>query len=351
MASAAQRPAIIWRSPLLRLALLAVPAWFTIAVLIFRGPVSIKLIVGFVLAASLASPVAGLLTVAALAPLGTLLALFGGDGLFRMSEAVVLAFFTGWLLRALKDRPGPGAPSTIGWLLAFAVAASVGGISWQFRRYPGELAETGQAAVLRVLPARGSRRVPRRRAPGGRPGIGSRHGHAVSPAAATGRHAADGARGVSHRRDGIKPAALVRHRARGDPGPSRAHRLSRQRPCRRCQRRRQLLRHDAVSVPGHGRLGGGQPAGAMARRRVRHRRGSLAFRVAQRRGGGRDRDRAGGRLENHSRLAALDARDRAGAPSWRRRSLLAAHASICWSRIRPTPALASGRSSTPRASG
>jgi O-antigen ligase len=144
MASAAQRPAIIWRSPLLRVALLAVPAWFTISVLIFRVPVSIKLIVGFVLAASLASPVAGLLTVAALAPLGTLLALFGGDALFRMGDAVVLAFFTGWLLRAPKDRPGPAAPSTIGWLLAFAVAASVGGIFWQFRRYPGELAETGK---------------------------------------------------------------------------------------------------------------------------------------------------------------------------------------------------------------
>ena len=143
MASAAPRPAIIWRSPLLRLALLAVPAWFTISVLIFRGPVSIKLIVGFVLAASLASPVAGLLTVAALAPLGTLLAQFGGDALFRMSDAVVLAFFTGWLLRAPKDRPGPGAPSTVGWLLALAVAASVGGIFWQFRRYPRELAETG----------------------------------------------------------------------------------------------------------------------------------------------------------------------------------------------------------------
>jgi O-antigen ligase len=135
---------MIWRSPLLRLALLAVPAWFTISVLIFRGPVSIKLIVGFVLAASLASPVAGLLTVAALAPLGTLLAQFGGDALFRMSDAVVLAFFTGWLLRAPTDRPGPAAPSTIGWLLAFAVAASVGGIFWQFRRYPGELAETGK---------------------------------------------------------------------------------------------------------------------------------------------------------------------------------------------------------------
>jgi len=144
VASAGQSPAVVWRSLALRAALLAVPAWVTVAVLIFRVPVSIKLIVGFVLATSVVSPVAGLLAVAALAPLGTLLSQFAGDGMFRMSEAVVLAFFTGWLLRALKDRPGPGAPSTIGWLLAVAVAASVGGVAWQFRRYPGELAETGR---------------------------------------------------------------------------------------------------------------------------------------------------------------------------------------------------------------
>jgi O-antigen ligase len=142
--SPAERPAIVWRSLVLRMALLAVPAWFTIAVLIFRVPVSIKLIVAFVLAMSLVSPVAGLLTVAALAPLGTLLSQYAGDGNFRMSEAMVLAFVTGWLLHALKDRPGPGVPSTIGWLLAAAIAASVGGVAWQFRRYPGELAETGK---------------------------------------------------------------------------------------------------------------------------------------------------------------------------------------------------------------
>jgi O-antigen ligase len=144
MASEAQSPAIVWRSLVLRLALLAIPAWFTIAVLIFRVPVHIKLIVGFVLGTSLVSPVAGLLTVAALAPFGTLLSQFAGDGTFRMSEAVVLTFFVGWLLRALKDRPGPGVPATIGWLLAVAVAASVAGTAWQLRRHPDELGETGK---------------------------------------------------------------------------------------------------------------------------------------------------------------------------------------------------------------
>jgi O-antigen ligase len=145
MASPAQRPALAWRSLALRLALVAIPAWFTIAVLVFRVPLAIKLIISSMLALSVVSPVAGLLTVAALTPFGTLLAQFAGDGLFRMSEALVLTFFVGWLLRALNDRPGPGVPTTIGWLLAVAVAASVGGIAWQLRRYPEELAETGRA--------------------------------------------------------------------------------------------------------------------------------------------------------------------------------------------------------------
>jgi O-antigen ligase len=144
MAAGARRPALVWRSFALRMALLAVPAWFTVAVLVFRVPMSVKLIVGVVLATSLVSPVAGLLAVAALAALGSLLSQLVDGGTFRMSEAVVLAFFTGWLLRALKDRPGPGVPSTVGWLLAGVVAASAGGVAWQFRRTPEDLAQTGR---------------------------------------------------------------------------------------------------------------------------------------------------------------------------------------------------------------
>ena len=142
--SIAGRPAAVWRSVAVRLALVAVPAWFTLAVLLFRVPVAIKMIVGLVLATSLASPAAGLIAVVLLAPLGSVIAQPAGDAQFRLSEAVVLAFFTGWLIRPSKDRPGPRAPSTVGWLLAVAVVASAGGIVWQLRDYPREFAETGR---------------------------------------------------------------------------------------------------------------------------------------------------------------------------------------------------------------
>jgi O-antigen ligase len=138
------RPALVWRSLPLRLALAAIPAWLTIAILVFAVPVSIKLIIGVVLVVSFTSPAAGLLAVAALAPLGQILSELVGVSGFRISEAVVLAFVTGWLLRAPADRPGPRVASTIGSLLAGAVAASVCGLAWQLGRYPGELPQTGR---------------------------------------------------------------------------------------------------------------------------------------------------------------------------------------------------------------
>jgi O-antigen ligase len=134
--------ALVWRSLALRVALVAVPGWFTVAVLIFAVPLSTKLIVGTVLFTSLISPAAGLLTVAAVAPLGHLLnQLVGVEG-FRMSEALVLAFLAGWLLRAQDDRRGPTVPSLIGWLLVCAIAASIGGLAWQLGQHRGELART-----------------------------------------------------------------------------------------------------------------------------------------------------------------------------------------------------------------
>ena len=116
------------------------PAWFTVAMLVFSVPVAVKLILGAVLVTSFVSPATGLLIVAALAPLGHLLPPLLGVPTFRMSESIVLAFCTGWLLRAAEDRPGPGVPAAIGWLLAAAVAASIAGLTWQLGR--GELADT-----------------------------------------------------------------------------------------------------------------------------------------------------------------------------------------------------------------
>ncbi|MFI5179144.1 MAG: hypothetical protein ACHQO8_11295, partial [Vicinamibacterales bacterium] len=91
-------PAVVWRSPGARLALAALPAWFTVAVLTFSTPWSLKLIVGAIVAVTAASPTAGLLSVAALTPVGHLLAVGIGIDTFRLSEAIVLAFLTTWVL-------------------------------------------------------------------------------------------------------------------------------------------------------------------------------------------------------------------------------------------------------------
>ena len=131
---------VIWRSLPLRLEIVAIPLWMTTAVLISDVGWPIKLIVALVLGVSLASPVRGLLLAAALAPLGQLIAPIIGAPNFRISEAVVLAFLVGWLLRALPDRRGPGVSAPVaGWLFAATIAASIAGLTWQLRGYSGEL--------------------------------------------------------------------------------------------------------------------------------------------------------------------------------------------------------------------
>lgn len=136
------RQALVWRSLSLRLALAVIPAWFTTAVLIFSSPWPMKLLVGAVLAASVLSPAHGLLATAVAAPLGNLVATTLGIQRFRLTEAILLAFLTGWLLRAPEDRRGPRVPMWSGWLLAAAAVVSVAMQAWDLSQYPGQLADT-----------------------------------------------------------------------------------------------------------------------------------------------------------------------------------------------------------------
>jgi O-antigen ligase len=134
------RPALLWRSLPLRLVLAVIPAWFTLSILIFNVETPIKALVGFILALSIVSPAAGFLCALAVAPLGHLLAVIITDNNFRITEAAVLAFFAGWLLRGYADRRGPSVPRAIGWLTAGAMVASIVGSTWRLSRSPGELA-------------------------------------------------------------------------------------------------------------------------------------------------------------------------------------------------------------------
>jgi hypothetical protein len=115
---------LIWRSLALRLVLAALPLWLTTFVLISNVGWPTKMVIALALAVSLAAPAHGLLLIAIVAPLGQLIAPLIGATNFRISEAVVLAFLAGWLLRASPDRQGPRLPAgALGWLLAAAIVA------------------------------------------------------------------------------------------------------------------------------------------------------------------------------------------------------------------------------------
>ncbi len=137
--SSASRPAWPWRSPAARLALALIPGWITLAALVYHVGWPTKLIVGSALALTVVDPVAGFLAVVAFAPLGHLFAVSVAVENFRMTEAVTLAFFVGWLLRGWTDHDGPRMPRAIPTVLAGAVVASIVGVAWQLGRRPGEL--------------------------------------------------------------------------------------------------------------------------------------------------------------------------------------------------------------------
>jgi O-antigen ligase len=131
---------LIWRWPALRLALVAVPLALTFTILTFSVGPFIRTVGAVTLGVSLVSPAGGLLLVTAVTPFGQMIATAMGADDFRIGEVIVLAFLTGWLLRALPDRHGPRAAAPwAGWLFAVTIVASVAGLTWQLGRYAGEV--------------------------------------------------------------------------------------------------------------------------------------------------------------------------------------------------------------------
>jgi O-antigen ligase len=134
---------LIWRLPALRLALVAVPLALTFTILTFNVGPFITTVGAVTLGVSLVSPAGGLLLVTAVTPFGQMISNAMGADDFRIGEVIVLAFLTGWLLRALPDRRGPRAAAPwAGWLFAVTIVASVGGLTWQLGQYAGEVART-----------------------------------------------------------------------------------------------------------------------------------------------------------------------------------------------------------------
>jgi len=80
-----------------------------------------------------------LMAIAAFVPLGRLIQIGLGLQPFRVTEAVVLAFFAGWLAKPRSDHDGPRVPATPAWLLAAILGASVVAQMWSVASIPGEL--------------------------------------------------------------------------------------------------------------------------------------------------------------------------------------------------------------------
>ncbi len=144
-------------------------AWLTVvAVLEPSLPLVARVIIGGIFAFAIWNPAEGLLLAAGLAPIGALIAAVFDVGPFRLTEAIVVAFFAGSLLRGWpapsagsnvwspfgpltleSRRPTVAAPwyaTRAAWLLAAMAVASVAGILWQLSHVRGAL-----AAVARPL--------------------------------------------------------------------------------------------------------------------------------------------------------------------------------------------------------
>ncbi len=141
------QPSLFWRFWPARAIAAIVPVWLTVAVLVLGAPTVMKLLVGAMLAVSIASPYTGLLAVAAVVPLADYFGIIFELGSYRLGEALVVALLAGWLIRGERDRPGPRLAAGIGWVVALAIVASmiataarfpgalVGAINWAFYGY------------------------------------------------------------------------------------------------------------------------------------------------------------------------------------------------------------------------
>ena len=126
----------------MRLALAAFPLWCTVAVLVFNTPWRLRLLVGGLWALSATRPDIGLLAVAAIVALGHYVEVGLGVQPFRISEAVVMAFFAGWLLPDRTDHDGPRVPGRAAWLLTILVCASVASQAWMASSFPETFGES-----------------------------------------------------------------------------------------------------------------------------------------------------------------------------------------------------------------
>ena len=99
---------------------------------------------------TLVEPSAGLIAIAAAGPLGSYLTELFGLGHFRLTEAILLAFISGWLVQPPARDQGPRLPryaTTLGWLYSVLVISLTAGVFSQLLRYP-DILQTNLLALF-----------------------------------------------------------------------------------------------------------------------------------------------------------------------------------------------------------
>ncbi len=136
------RWAAVWR----RLLAVGPGAVTLVALAASTTPATAKLTIAAVLIVTLLSPAEGLLLAAGLARLGSFFATLFDLGPFRLTEAIIVAFIAGWLIRAsppARERPQlPRYATVAAWLFAALVAGSIIALGSLVLRSPGELRQT-----------------------------------------------------------------------------------------------------------------------------------------------------------------------------------------------------------------
>ncbi len=130
-------------SALRGLLVIALPCATIVAIATPPLPLVAKTVIALVFAAALWNPAEAFLLAAGLAPLGALVASVFDVDAYRLTEAILLAFFGGSLLHGWPATTrGPAPPtsaSAAAGIFAALVVGSVVGVGWQLSRFPGEL--------------------------------------------------------------------------------------------------------------------------------------------------------------------------------------------------------------------
>ena len=272
-----------WPSLALRLAIVALPFWLTVPVLVSNVDWPIKFIVGFALGLTLARPDYGLILVAAVRAARQPARTDDRHGRLPDRRSGRPGVLRG-MAAAGAPRSSRTAKRRAGCRMA--VGNHRGRVDCRAgvaaRPLPGRIRGRPQSDRAPAFLRRRSHRLRRGRPVPGRPRARGGDRHPVPPVSVARGHPAARAGAFWRRGRAVERAAVARHRLGGSAGAVPGNWVSRRRARRGCQRGRQLLRDDSVPRARHGDARTRIPEDDLARLRSRERHRPVVLGIAQR---------------------------------------------------------------------